>query len=183
MSTLSFSVEISFTTTNPVVAPCTLLWLFFENTAGDPGHALCKSFRIQAPCWLVSALPQSTIWIQTLMYFSSNLLVLIFVYQVSIPIFTIHGNHDDPTGDGRCSAVDVLAISGLVNYFGKVGNVDDITISPVLLQKGSTRLAIYGMGNVRDERLNRTFRRYILPVCLMPRKQTKCKNHAPRGGG
>jgi double-strand break repair protein MRE11 len=79
-------------------------------------------------------------------------------------VFTIHGNHDDPTGDGRYSAVDLLAVAGFVNYYGKVGNVDDITLSPILLKKGDTKLALYGLGNVRDERLNRTFRRYGLVV-------------------
>ncbi len=55
--------------------------------------------------------------------------------------------------------MDLLSAAGLVNYFGKCTDVDNITLSPILLQKGSTKLAIYGMGNVRDERLNRTFRR------------------------
>jgi double-strand break repair protein MRE11 len=36
--------------------------------------------------------------------------------------------------------------------------VDDISIKPVLLQKGRTKLALYGLSNVRDERLFRTFR-------------------------
>lgn len=33
--------------------------------------------------------------------------------------------------------------------------MDEITVNPVLLQKGETSLALYGLGNVRDERLNR----------------------------
>lgn len=35
---------------------------------------------------------------------------------------------------------------------------DDITVKPVLLQKGTTKLALYGLSNVRDERLHRSFR-------------------------
>ncbi|KAG9537182.1 DNA repair exonuclease, partial [Aureobasidium melanogenum] len=35
---------------------------------------------------------------------------------------------------------------------------DNIIIKPVLLQKGRTKLALYGMSNVRDERMFRTFR-------------------------
>jgi len=31
-------------------------------------------------------------------------------------------------------------------------------MAPVLLQKGRTKLALYGLSNVRDERLFRTFR-------------------------
>jgi len=53
--------------------------------------------------------------------------------SVDLPIFSIHGNHDDPTRDGQ----------------------SEVEIEPVLLEKGSTRVAIYGMGSMRDERLNR----------------------------
>ncbi len=78
--------------------------------------------------------------------------------NVGIPIFSIHGNHDDPTGDGHYSALDLLAVSGLVNYYGKVNQSDNIVVKPVLIQKGRTKLALYGLSNVRDERLHRTFR-------------------------
>lgn len=42
--------------------------------------------------------------------------------NVSIPIFAIHGNHDDPAGKGNLAALDVLSSAGLINYFGKVWN-------------------------------------------------------------
>ena len=38
-----------------------------------------------------------------------------------------------------------------------------LRIAPVLLQKGSTRLALYGLGNLRDERLCRLFQ---TPDCV-----------------
>ncbi|KAM0156931.1 hypothetical protein ACHAPG_005015 [Botrytis cinerea] len=78
--------------------------------------------------------------------------------NVAIPVFSIHGNHDDPAGDGNYCALDLLQAAGLVNYFGRTPEVDRIQIKPVLLQKGQTKLALYGMSNVRDERLYRTFR-------------------------
>ncbi|KAI4099868.1 MAG: hypothetical protein L6R37_005775 [Teloschistes peruensis] len=78
--------------------------------------------------------------------------------NVSIPVFSIHGNHDDPSGEGHYAALDLLQMSGLVNYFGRTPESDNIQIKPVLLQKGNTKLALYGMSNVRDERLFRTFR-------------------------
>ena len=53
------------------------------------------------------------------------------------------------------SALDLLSVSNLINYFGRQDNVDDVNISPVLLQKGNTKVALYGMGSMRDERLNR----------------------------
>ncbi|XP_032232434.2 double-strand break repair protein MRE11 isoform X1 [Nematostella vectensis] len=77
--------------------------------------------------------------------------------NVSIPVFSIHGNHDDPAGEGNLCALDLLSVCGLVNYFGRPASVDDITVSPLLLQKGATKLALYGLGSVRDERLHRTF--------------------------
>lgn len=78
--------------------------------------------------------------------------------NISIPVFAISGNHDDATGDGLLLALDVLAVSGLVNYFGKVKDSDAITVKPILFEKGNTKLALYGMSNVRDERLHRLFR-------------------------
>lgn len=82
-------------------------------------------------------------------------------YQsISLPVYAIHGNHDDPSREGgqnseSLAALDLLAVTNLVNYFGKADQVDDIEIVPVLIRKGSTHIALYGLGNVRDERLNR----------------------------
>lgn len=41
-------------------------------------------------------------------------------FAVDLPIFSIHGNHDDPTRDGGdlLAALDLLSMSNLVNYFG-----------------------------------------------------------------
>ncbi|KAF3043409.1 meiotic recombination [Didymella heteroderae] len=78
--------------------------------------------------------------------------------NVAIPLFAIHGNHDDPSGDGSFSPLDLLQASGLVNYFGRTPEVDKIQVKPVLLQKGRTKLALYGLSNVRDERLFHTWR-------------------------
>ncbi len=78
--------------------------------------------------------------------------------NIAIPIFSIHGNHDDPSGEGRLCALDILESAGLINYFGRVPQNDDITVTPVLLQKGRTKVALYGLSNVRDERLHRSFK-------------------------
>ncbi len=53
------------------------------------------------------------------------------------------------------AALDLLAVSNLVNYFGRQDAVEMVEVSPVLLQKGTTRVALYGMGSMRDERLHR----------------------------
>ncbi|KOS22921.1 Double-strand break repair protein mus-23 [Escovopsis weberi] len=78
--------------------------------------------------------------------------------NISIPVFSIHGNHDDPSGDGNYCSLDLLQAAGLVNYFGRVAEADNIQARPILLRKGDTRLALYGLSNVRDERMFRTFR-------------------------
>lgn len=90
-----------------------------------------------------------------------------------MPVFSIHGNHDDPQGlgpSGALSALDVLSAAGLLNYFGRIDLPADeaeargkrradappssgLRLQPVLLRKGHTKLALYGMGNVKDERL------------------------------
>ncbi|KAF8341222.1 Metallo-dependent phosphatase-like protein [Cantharellus anzutake] len=101
-------------------------------------------------------------------------------YNVSTPIFSIHGNHDDPQGsvsgtDGALCALDVLSITGLLNYFGKSDLPSDdyapntrahghdagassssegLQIKPVLLRKGRTHLGLYGVGNVKDSRMH-----------------------------
>ncbi|SCV05884.1 LANO_0H17304g1_1 [Lachancea nothofagi CBS 11611] len=78
--------------------------------------------------------------------------------NVSIPVFGISGNHDDASGDALLSPIDILQISGLVNHFGKVMESDNIEVTPLLFQKGCTKLALYGLASVRDERLFRTFK-------------------------
>ncbi|KAH8851443.1 Double-strand break repair protein MRE11 [Schistosoma japonicum] len=77
--------------------------------------------------------------------------------NVGIPVFTIHGNHDDPSGPGGLCAADLLHTAGLVNLFGKFSSVERIDLTPVLLRKGNTRVALYGLGSVREERLHRLF--------------------------
>jgi double-strand break repair protein MRE11 len=46
-----------------------------------------------------------------------------------------------------------------VNYFGRQDEVDKVEISPILLKKGDTKVALYGLGSMRDERLNRMWER------------------------
>ncbi|KAI2642075.1 double-strand break repair protein mus-23 [Xylaria nigripes] len=78
--------------------------------------------------------------------------------NISIPVFSIHGNHDDPSGQGNYCSLDLLQVAGLLNYYGRTPKVDEIDVKPVLLQKGQTKLALYGISNVRDERMFRNFR-------------------------
>jgi double-strand break repair protein MRE11 len=84
-------------------------------------------------------------------------------FAVGLPVFAIHGNHDDPTREGgneALAALDLLSVTNFVNYFGKAEKVDDVTIKPILMRKGSTMVALYGLGNIRDERLNRMWTKH-----------------------
>eukprot|EP01067_Filipodium_phascolosomae_P003652 Filipodium_phascolosomae@DN2653_c0_g2_i1.p1 len=93
-------------------------------------------------------------------------------FNVELPLFIIHGNHDDPGGDGNYSALDILNAAGLVNYFGRADNLEAIQVSPILLQKGHTKVGVYGLGNVRDERLHRSFQKGVVEF-LVPEEGPK----------
>ncbi|XP_063700569.1 double-strand break repair protein MRE11 [Culicoides brevitarsis] len=87
---------------------------------------------------------------QTVNYEDENL-------NISIPVFSIHGNHDDASCSGNLSALDILSTSGLVNYFGKLTNLQNLEVNPIMLQKGQTKIAIYGLSYIQDNRLTRLF--------------------------
>ncbi|KAH3902810.1 related to Double-strand break repair protein MRE11 [Saccharomycodes ludwigii] len=78
--------------------------------------------------------------------------------NVAIPLFSISGNHDDASGEDLLCAMDILHVSGLVNHFGKTYQNDNIELNPLLFQKGDTKIALYGLNSIRDERLFRTFK-------------------------
>ncbi|XP_065586076.1 double-strand break repair protein MRE11 isoform X2 [Cyrtonyx montezumae] len=58
--------------------------------------------------------------------------------------------------DALC-ALDILSCAGLLNHFGRSTSVEKIDISPILLRKGRTKIALYGLGAIPDERLYRMF--------------------------
>ncbi|XP_052185560.1 double-strand break repair protein MRE11 isoform X2 [Diospyros lotus] len=100
-------------------------------------------------------------------------------FNVGLPVFSIHGNHDDPAGVDNLSAVDILSACNLVNYFGKMvlggSGVGEITLNPILIRKGSTSVALYGLGNIRDERLNRMFQTPHSVQWMRPEAQDGCQ--------
>lgn len=80
---------------------------------------------------------------------------MVFFYPIFRLIFTI-GNHDNANGEGLeyLSNIDILNNVGHVNYFGKVRDMENINIEPILLTKGETKIALYGIGHINDSRLN-----------------------------
>ncbi|XP_076655737.1 double strand break repair nuclease mre11 isoform X2 [Halictus rubicundus] len=79
--------------------------------------------------------------------------------NISMPIFSIHGNHDDPSF-GTIGSMDLLSVSGLINYFGKWTDLSQITIPPLVIKKGETHVALYGLSYINDQRLSRLLRDY-----------------------
>lgn len=77
--------------------------------------------------------------------------------NISIPVFSIHGNHDDPSS-GATGSLDVLSETGLVNYFGKWTNLEKVEIPPLILKKGNTYISLYGLSYINDKRLARLMR-------------------------
>ncbi|KAH8249174.1 hypothetical protein KR032_006977 [Drosophila birchii] len=75
--------------------------------------------------------------------------------NIAIPVFSIHGNHDDPSGFGRLSSLDLLSTTGLVNYFGRWTDLCQVEISPILMRKGESQMALYGLSHIHDGRLAR----------------------------
>lgn len=106
--------------------------------------------------------------------------------NVAVPVFSIHGNHDDPQGagpEGALCALDVLSASGLINYMGKFdlplseadAQTAGIAIRPVLLRKGATYLSLYGVGNVKDQRMHYELRSNRVRM-YMPRNRDEWFN-------
>jgi len=75
------------------------------------------------------------------------------------PVFAIHGNHDDPVVSARLSLspLDILQAAGLLYYWGSTTDNDTIRVLPLILRKGVSSVALYGLGHVREERLYATW--------------------------
>lgn len=64
--------------------------------------------------------------------------------------------------EGALCALDLLSVTGLLNYMGKIdlpasdsdAQKTGIAVRPVCLRKGNSRLALYGVGNVKDARMH-----------------------------
>lgn len=61
------------------------------------------------------------------------------------------------------SSLDQLNVNSYVNHFGKVMDMENIHVQPILFKKGfgdkMVKIALYGIGHIKDERLNLAFER------------------------
>ncbi|XP_055324858.1 double-strand break repair protein MRE11-like [Sitodiplosis mosellana] len=73
--------------------------------------------------------------------------------NIAMPIFSINGNHDDSNGRRGKSAMDLLHTLKYVNYFGKYTNLNEVHMKPILMSKGTQKLALYGLSHIPDKRL------------------------------
>lgn len=74
---------------------------------------------------------------------------------IKLPVFIIHGNHDDPASDTNISAISLMHSAHYLNYVTSESISDKVYVKPVVLRKGGTLVAIYGLGNIKEERLSR----------------------------
>jgi len=112
-------------------------------------------------------------------YYSENI-------NISLPVFSIHGNHDEPSGLKGVASLDILAETGLVNYFGAVDSLSpQIRLHPITLRKGSAALNLYGIGALRDERMSKLFAEERVQIEVQREgcnvfvlHQTRCDSHS-----
>lgn len=74
---------------------------------------------------------------------------------VKLPVFIIHGNHDDPSADTHVSALNLLHSANFLNYLTCNVEEDQVVVRPVQIFKRGTCVYIYGLGHIKEERLNR----------------------------
>lgn len=61
-------------------------------------------------------------------------------------------------GFGTVGSMDVLSATGFVNYFGKWTDLTHVVVSPIILKKRNTHVALYGLSYINDQRLSRLYR-------------------------
>lgn len=78
--------------------------------------------------------------------------------KVQFPIISIHGNHDYPVQLSKDSPMEMLSITKILSYIGKVQNFSDIVFRPTIFLKGKVAVCIYGIGHIKDSILVEIFK-------------------------
>uniref|UniRef100_A0A1I8BQS3 TDP43_N domain-containing protein n=1 Tax=Meloidogyne hapla TaxID=6305 RepID=A0A1I8BQS3_MELHA len=107
-----------------------------------------KKFEVILDTQIGTPIKSSTSW-----DFKTIALVLLAFVVVMLVLF-IFSTRESEKG---LSALDVVHESGLLNLFGKYCDLDQLEVAPILLKRGCTKIALYGIGSQRDHRLARAF--------------------------
>ncbi|CAD8177206.1 unnamed protein product [Paramecium octaurelia] len=78
-------------------------------------------------------------------------------FNVQLPIFIINGNHDDIVTERNesVSILDILHESKYLNYIGKITDQSFVSIKPIVLVKNNQKIALYGLGYMKDYQLHK----------------------------
>ncbi|KAI5148637.1 double-strand break repair protein MRE11 [Enteropsectra breve] len=76
--------------------------------------------------------------------------------DVKMRILSIHGNHDDPSGFNSISPLNILESAGLIHYFGRYHNLEDIVVEPIIIE--NQKVAIFGIGYIKDRKMYALFK-------------------------
>ncbi|CAD8183420.1 unnamed protein product [Paramecium octaurelia] len=78
-------------------------------------------------------------------------------FNVQLPIFIINGNHDDIVTERNesVSILDILHESKYLNYIGKITDQSNVCIKPIVLVKNNQKIALYGLGYMKDYQLHK----------------------------
>ncbi|OMJ77611.1 hypothetical protein SteCoe_22784 [Stentor coeruleus] len=74
--------------------------------------------------------------------------------KISLPVFIVHGNHDDPSAETGVSALNIMQSANYLNYISGIYESDVLKLNPIVLKKQDTKIAIYGIGNMKEDKLN-----------------------------
>ncbi|CAD8186647.1 unnamed protein product [Paramecium pentaurelia] len=78
-------------------------------------------------------------------------------FNIQLPIFIINGNHDDIVTERNesVSILDILHESKYLNYIGKITDQSYVCIKPIVLVKNNQKIALYGLGYMKDYQLHK----------------------------
>ena len=108
-------------------------------------------------------------------------------HSIDLPVMSIHGHHDSPfightteEGSHPLAALDFLDNANLVNYIGKQENKEKVEVTPILIKKGNSRIALYAMGSMMEEHFDRLCEQgkvaFLQPLDSAAHKNTECFN-------